>query len=463
MTKSFPMRNQAILILATLLSASHLQAAEIVQTTLKNGLKVIVQEDHRAPVVVSQVWYRAGSLDEVNGKTGVAHVLEHMMFKGTKKVPAGQFSRQVAAAGGKENAFTSKDYTCYFQQLEKSKLPLSFKLEADRMANLQITDAEFAKEIEVVKEERRWRTEDKPQSRVNEQFEASSYRAHPYGRPVVGFMNDLDNMTAQDARDWYNTWYTPNNVTVVVVGDVNAKEVFKLAQDTFGKLAAKPLPVRKPQVEPAQLGERRAIVKAPAKLPYFTMGFHAPAMKNGSAYNEQDWEPYALEVLSSILSGNDASRLNQKLVREQAIALDVDSGYDGTNRGQESMFEIAASPSEGVALEALQKAIWELVEEVKNKGVTAAELHRVKAAVIAADVYKRDSMFYQAMQIGQLETMGYPLSLLEKNAARVQAVTSEQVQTVARKYLVPDQMTLVTLDPQPMDPNAKPAGRPHQH
>ncbi|HSH88174.1 MAG TPA: pitrilysin family protein [Methylophilus sp.] len=463
MKKSFPKRSQPLLILAALLSVCTVQAAEVVETTLKNGLKVIVQEDHRAPVVVSQIWYRAGSLDEVNGKTGVAHVLEHMMFKGTKNVPAGQFSRQVAAAGGKENAFTSKDYTCYFQQLEKTKLPLSFRLEADRMANLQITDAEFAKEIEVVKEERRWRTEDKPQSRVNEQFEASSYRAHPYGRPVVGFMNDLDNMTAQDARDWYNTWYTPNNVTVVVVGDVKAKEVFKLAQETFGKLAAKPLPARKPQVEPAQLGERRAIVKAPAKLPYFMMGFHAPAMKNGSAYSEQDWEPYALEVLSSILSGNDASRLNQKLVREQAIALDIDSGYDGTNRGQESTFEIAASPSEGVALVVLQKAIWELVDEVKNKGVTTAELHRVKAAVIAADVYKRDSMFYQAMQIGQLETMGYPLSLLEKNAARVQAVTSEQVQEVAKKYLVPDQMTLVTLDPQPMDPNAKPAGRPHQH
>ena len=463
MKKSFPKRSQPLLILAALLSVCTVQAAEVVETTLKNGLKVIVQEDHRAPVVVSQIWYRAGSLDEVNGKTGVAHVLEHMMFKGTKNVPAGQFSRQVAAAGGKENAFTSKDYTCYFQQLEKTKLPLSFRLEADRMANLQITDAEFAKEIEVVKEERRWRTEDKPQSRVNEQFEASSYRAHPYGRPVVGFMNDLDNMTAQDARDWYNTWYTPNNVTVVVVGDVKAKEVFKLAQETFGKLAAKPLPARKPQVEPAQLGERRAIVKAPAKLPYFMMGFHAPAMKNGSAYSEQDWEPYALEVLSSILSGNDASRLNQKLVREQAIALDIDSGYDGTNRGQESTFEIAASPSEGVALDVLQKAIWELVDEVKNKGVTTAELHRVKAAVIAADVYKRDSMFYQAMQIGQLETMGYPLSLLEKNAARVQAVTSEQVQEVAKKYLVPDQMTLVTLDPQPMDPNAKPAGRPHQH
>lgn len=462
----YPMKKTVSLAgLLALCMSTHavLAQADIEQKTLKNGLKVIVQEDHRAPVVVSQVWYRAGSLDEVNGKTGVAHVLEHMMFKGTKKVPVGMFSRQIAAAGGKENAFTSKDYTCYFQQLEKSRLPLSFQLESDRMANLQITDAEFAKEIEVVKEERRWRTEDKPQSRVNEQFESSVYRAHPYGRPVVGFMNDLENMTADDAREWYRTWYAPNNATVVVVGDVKAKEVFALAEKTFGQLKAKPLPVRKPQLEPAQIGERRAIVKAPAKLPYFVMGFHTPALKNGVAYSEQDWEPYALEVLSSILSGNDASRLNQKLVREQAIALEIDTGYDSTNRGQTSTFEVAASPSEGISQEDLIKAIWAQIEEVKNHGVTAAELHRIKAAVIAADVYKRDSMFYQAMQIGQLETMHYPLSLLQNNAARVQAVTSEQVQAVAKKYLVPDQMTLVSLDPQPIDPNQKPAGRPHQH
>jgi zinc protease len=462
----YPMKKTVSLAgLLALCMSTHavLAQADIEQKTLKNGLKVIVQEDHRAPVVVSQVWYRAGSLDEVNGKTGVAHVLEHMMFKGTKKVPVGMFSRQIAAAGGKENAFTSKDYTCYFQQLEKSRLPLSFQLESDRMANLQITDAEFAKEIEVVKEERRWRTEDKPQSRVNEQFESSVYRAHPYGRPVVGFMNDLENMTADDAREWYRTWYAPNNATVVVVGDVKAKEVFALAEKTFGQLKAKPLPVRKPQVEPAQIGERRAIVKAPAKLPYFVMGFHTPALKNGVAYSEQDWEPYALEVLSSILSGNDASRLNQKLVREQAIALEIDTGYDSTNRGQTSTFEVAASPSEGISQEDLIKAIWAQIEEVKNHGVTAAELHRIKAAVIAADVYKRDSMFYQAMQIGQLETMHYPLSLLQNNAARVQAVTSEQVQAVAKKYLVPDQMTLVSLDPQPIDPNQKPVGRPHQH
>ena len=463
MKKSSPKCWQLLLASVWLATLSMQAQAEVVQKTLKNGLKIIVQEDHRAPVVVSQVWYRAGALDEVNGKTGVAHVLEHMMFKGTQAVPAGQFSRKIAAAGGKENAFTSMDATCYFQQLEKSRLPLAFELESDRMANLQITDAEFAREIEVVKEERRWRTEDKPQSRVSEQFQATVYRAHPYGRPVVGFMNDLENMTAEDAREWYRTWYAPNNATVVVVGDVEAQAVFALAENTFGKLAAKPLPPRKPQVEPVQIGERRAVVKAPAKLPYFVMGFHAPVLKNGPAYNEQDWEPYALEVLSSILSGNDSSRLNQKLVREQAIALDVGSGYDSTARGQESLFEIGASPAEGVTIPELEQAIWAQVDAVKANGVSDAELHRVKAAVVASDVYKRDSMFYQAMQLGQLETAYYPLRLLQHNAARVNAVTSEQVQAVAKKYLVPDQLTFVSLDPQPMDPNAKPAGRPHQH
>ena len=277
---------------------------------LDNGLKIIVQEDHRAPVVVSQVWYRAGALDEVNGKTGVAHVLEHMMFKGTKLHPPGQFSRLVAAAGGRENAFTGMDYTCYYQQLEKSNLALSFELEADRMENLQITDEEFAKEIKVVMEERRWRTEDKPQSKVNEQFQAAAYIAHPYSRPIVGWMDDLENMTAADAREWYNNWYAPNNATLVVAGDVKAEEVLVLAKKYFGPVKAHVLPVRKPQVEPAQNGERRILVKAPGKFPYIQMGFHTPVLKNVA----DEWEPYALEILAGVLDGNASARLNQQFV-----------------------------------------------------------------------------------------------------------------------------------------------------
>lgn len=430
--------------------------AEIQEFKLANGMKVIVQEDKRAPVVVSQVWYRAGALDEVNGKTGVAHVLEHMMFKGTKTVKAGQFSRLIAAAGGKENAFTGQDYTCYFQQLEKSHLPLSMKLEADRMANLVITDEEFAKEIKVVMEERRWRTEDKPQSRVNEQFQSTAFKAHPYARPVVGWMNDLENMTAADAREWYNNWYAPNNATLVVVGDVKAQEVLKLAKQHFGKLKAKKLPARKPQTEPPQMGERRLVVKAPGKLPYLAMGFHTPTLVDKVLTPEQAWEPYALDVLAGVLSGNDSARLNQKLVRETSVALDVGAGYDSTSRGRQALFELVGTPSEGKTVVELEAALIAEIERIKAGGVTQQELDRVKAAVIAADVYQRDSMFYQAMQIGQLETMGYSWRLLKDYPEKLKAVTSEQIQAVTKKYLIKDNMTVATLDPQPIDPNAKP-------
>ncbi len=445
-----------ILLLALPISS---WAASVQEFTLDNGLKLIVQEDHRSPVVVSQIWYKAGSIDEVNGKTGVAHVLEHMMFKGTKKVKAGQFSRLIAAAGGKENAFTSSDYTCYFQQLEKSNLALAFELEADRMANLQLTKEEFDKEIKVVMEERRWRTDDKPQSLVNEAFQGAVYRAHPYSRPVIGFMNDLENMTFEDAREWYDRWYAPNNATVVVVGDVQAQAVYKLAKQHFAKLSAKKLPVRKPQVEPTQLGERRVVVKAPAKQAYLLMGYHVPALQDA----DKDWQPYALEVLAGVLSGNPAARLNQALVRDTRVAVDVSAGYDIMSRGRQSLFELDGTPSEGKTVRDLEVALLQQIEKIKQAGVSAEELDRVKAAVIAADVYQRDSMFYQAMQIGTVESLGFSWRILDDYSAKLRAVTAEQVQAVAKQYLHTDNLTIASLDPQAMDPNAKPKGKPHVH
>ncbi|WP_414691709.1 M16 family metallopeptidase [Novimethylophilus sp.] len=448
-------------ILAFLLLSLSLSAAadqHIQEFRLPNGLKVVVQEDHRSPVVVSQVWYRVGSIDEFNGTTGVAHVLEHMMFKGTKAVPAGRFSRIVAAAGGKENAFTSHDYTVYFQQLEKSRLGLAMKLEADRMENLRLTTDEFSKEIQVVMEERRWRTEDKPQAQVGEQFMAVAHQVHPYGRPVIGWMNDLEHMTAEDARAWYRTWYAPNNATLVVVGDVDPRQVFKLAQQYFGSLKAHKLPQRKPQTEPEQKGERRVAVKAQAKLPYLAMGYPAPALRSA-----EEWEPYALEILAGVLDGNAASRLNRDLVRRDRIAVDIGAGYDMLNRGP-SMFEFDGTPSEGATVQDLELAIRGEIDNLKENGVTEDELQRVKAQVIASDVYKRDSMFYQAMQIGQLESVGLSWRLLDEYPKRLQAVTAEQVQAVARKYLDDDKLTVATLDPQPLDENApKHKEMPHVH
>jgi len=209
---------------AALLAAAAAVPAQTTEFALANGMRVIVREDHRAPTVVSMVWYRAGSMDEVNGSTGVAHVLEHMMFKGTKSVGPGEFSRMIAAAGGRDNAFTSRDHTGYFQQLEKSQLPLALRLEADRMANLVLTEEEFAREIKVVMEERRWRTEDRAQSLVHEQLMATAYTAHPYRHPVIGWMDDLRNMRFEDAKRWYDSWYAPNNAVLVVVGDPAVSE-----------------------------------------------------------------------------------------------------------------------------------------------------------------------------------------------------------------------------------------------
>jgi len=273
--------------------------ATLTDVMLDNGMRVIVKVDRRAPVMVSQVWYRAGAMDEFNGTTGVAHVLEHMMFKGTQNVPPGEFSKRIAAAGGRENAFTSRDHTAYFQQMQKDRLELSMELEADRMTHLVISDELFAREIQVVMEERRLRTDDQPQSVVYERLMATAYQVHPYRRPIIGWMDDLKSMTAQDARDWYARWYAPNNATLVVAGDVVADEVIALAKRHFGALPARALPERKPQAEPMQVGGKRIVVKAPAQLPYLLMAWHAPTLKDWA----RDTEPYALQILAGVLSG----------------------------------------------------------------------------------------------------------------------------------------------------------------
>lgn len=423
------------------------------ETTLPNGLRVIVKEDSRAPVVVSMVWYRAGSMDEVNGRTGVAHVLEHMMFKGTKDMPPGEFNRLVAAAGGRDNAFTSRDYTAFFQQVQKSELPLMFRLEADRMANLNLTDAEFAKEIKVVMEERRLRTDDKARALVYEEMLATAFNAHPYRTPVIGWMNDLENMKGEDAREWYRDWYAPNNAIVVVVGDVKAEDVFRLADRYFGRIKARELPVRKPQEEPPQRGVRRVIVKAPAELPHLVMAYHVPKLTDV----ENDWEPYALEVLDGILDGHEAARLTRALVRESRLAAGVSASYESIGRGP-ALFMIEGTPSEGKTAADLEAALRNEIRTIAETGVSEEELTRVKAQVIAGEVFQRDSMFYQAMQIGTLETVGLPHTSLDLQIAKLKQVTAAQVQEVARKYFKDDTLTVAVLDPQPLA-EKKPAPR----
>ena len=437
-----------LLVVPVLFGSIHAQAAQPITNEFKldNGLKIIVREDHRAPVVVVQVWYLTGGMDEFNGTSGVAHVLEHMMFKGTNDVPAGQFSKTISANAGKDNAFTNRDYTTYFEQLRNDKLELALKLEADRMVNLNITDEEFAKEIRVVMEERRLRTEDKAHSIVYEQLLANVYNAHPYGRPVIGFMNDLESMKAEDARAWYKTWYAPNNATLVIAGDVDSNEVLTLAQKYFGPLKARPLPERKPQTEPEQLGIKRIIVKAAAQLPYLAMAYHAPVLRDAA----KDWEPYALQILVGILDGNESARLNKQLVRDSRIASQAGAGYDAIERGP-GMLLIDGTPSDGKTVAELETAIREQLDKIKSEGVTQEELQRVKSQIIAGQVFGLDSMFGQAMQIGRTENAGFSWRDLDVMLEKLKTVTADQVKQVAEKYIQDDRLTVAVLDPQPVD------------
>ena len=426
-------------------------ADETFQKQLANGLRVIVKEDHRSPTAAHMVWYRVGSMDESNGSTGVAHLLEHMMFKGTPSTGPGEFSRRVAAAGGRDNAFTSRDYTAYFQQIPKQQLPEMMQLEADRMRHLTLDGKEFAQEIRVVMEERRLRTEDQPTSLLFEQLNAVAFQAHPYRVPIIGWMNDLENMTVDDARAWYDRWYAPNNAYVVVVGDVDHAQVFAWAEKYYGALDARSLPARKPQDEPSQQGLRRLTVKAPADLPVVIMAYKAPAIRDV----ERDVDPYALEMLAAVLAGHEAARLNQRLVREERLAVDAAASYDSTSRGP-AMFFLHGSPSAGKTRAELETGLRAQIAEIQQQGVAREELERAKAQLIAAQIYKLDSIFAQAMEIGQLEAIGIPHAQNRRIIEKLQAVTAEEVQAVARKYFRDEQLTIAELDPQPLPAGGRP-------
>ncbi|MBI4986761.1 MAG: insulinase family protein [Rhodocyclales bacterium] len=434
------------LAIAALLAFAGAAAANPFEKQLSNGLRVIVKEDRRAPTAVHMIWYRAGAMDEHDGNSGLAHALEHMMFKGTQTMAAGEFNRRVAEAGGRDNAFTSQDFTAYFQIVPKRALPQMMALEADRMSNLKITAKEFASEIKVVMEERRMRTEDNPQARVYEALGSVAFQAHPYRRPVIGWMDDLEHMTWQDARDWYKRWYVPNNAYVVVVGDVDHAEVFRLAAKTYGKLKPRALPERKPQNEPQQTGIKRLVVKAPAKLAYLSMAWKVPKLKDV----DKDRDPYALEVLAAVLDGHDAARFARNLVREQKVAQSAGSQYDAMVRG-ESLFVVGGQPGEGRSAADLEAALRGEIKRIQDEGVADEELARVKVQLVASQVYKRDSMMAQAMEIGGLEAAGYRWQDIDKNIEKLRSVTAAEVQAVAKQYFKDDTLTVAVLEPQPVD------------
>lgn len=433
--------------------------------TLDNGLKLYVKPDHRAPVVVSQVWYRVGSANEPRGITGISHVVEHMMFKGTHKHGKGEFSKIVANNGGKHNAFTSNDFTAYYQVFSADNLKVSFQLESDRMQNLILDPKEFKKEIQVVMEERRMRTDDNPHMVTYERFRAAAFLSNPYHHPVIGWMDDLENMTDSDVRQWYNSWYGPNNAIVVVVGDVDPQKVYQLAKKYFGPVKPKKFTKLKDfrSVEPK--GQRKLVVKVPAKLPWLIMGYNTPSLLTAN----DEWEPYALEVLAAILDQGNSSRFPKEIIRGQAIATSASANYSMFSK-YDDLFTMSGTPSARHTVQQLQKAFLDQIEQLKKKPVSKAELDRVKAQVIADRVFDKDSMENQALEIGALETLGLSWRLIDQFIDKINQITPEQLQAVAKKYLTDDRLTIAVLDPQPLDestskpsPTATNAGGLHGH
>jgi len=417
-------------------------------------MTLIVQPDRRSPTAVQMVWVRVGSMDEVDGTSGVAHALEHMMFKGTKDIKPGEFSRRVAALGGQENAFTTRDYTGYYQQIPVGSLEQVMKLESDRFANNQWPDDEFKREIEVVKEERRLRTEDQPRALLGEQQNAAVFTASPYHRPVVGWMSDLDAMTPEDARAFLKRWYVPANAVLVVAGDVDVAQVRAMAEKYYGRIASRAVPVRKPRTEPAQRGIRRVELKAPAEQAYVSLAFRIPQLANIDDANSDAW---ALVVLSAVLDGYAGARLDRALTQGPDRVADSAGAYSGFIGRGPQLFMLDGVPAAGKSAETVEAALRAQVARVARDGVGEAELARVKTQWVASETYKRDSVMAQARELGSNWIQGLPLDASERIVARLQSVTAAQVQAVAAKYFGDDQLTVATLRPLP--PEAKPRGR----
>ena len=431
------------------------QAVAPSQFTLANGMQLIVQPDRRAPTAVHMVWLRVGSIDEVDGVSGVAHVLEHMMFKGSKTLAPGEFSRRVAALGGQENAFTSRDYTGYYQQIPANKLEDVMRLESDRFANNQWPDEEFKRELEVVKEERRMRTEDQPRALLSEQLNAAAFIASPYHRPVVGWMSDLDAMTPDDARAFYRQWYVPGNAVIVVAGDVDPQKVLALAQKTYGAIPARAVPTRKPRTEPVQIGMRRIEVKAPADQAYVALAYRAPSLNSLTEPTASDRDALALLLLSGVLSGYDGARLERGLAQgPDRVADSANSGASVFGRGP-SQFFLSGVPATGKTAAQVEAALRAEVARVAKDGVSEAELTRVKTQWIASRVYDRDSLQSQASELGSNWVQGLPLDAEDRLLTLLRGVQPGEVQSVAQRYFADDQLTVATLLPQPVAPGTR--------
>ncbi len=420
-------------------------AERVQERTFANGLKAIVLEDHKAPVGVLQVWYRVGSRNESPGRTGLSHLLEHMMFKGTKKYGPEEYSRIIQRNGGNNNAFTSQDATTYFAMLASDRLRVAVDLEADRMGNLVLDPALFGPERDVVAEERRLRSEDNPTAALFELVDATAYTAHPYQWPIIGWMNDIQKATRDDLEEHYRNYYSPANAFVVAAGDVDAGAFLDTLERAFGSLPRRALPPEVRSEEPPQQGERRVVLRREAELPYIGIAYHVPS------FPHPDSAP--LEVLASVLSGGKSARLYDALVYRKRLALAAGAWYDSKSKDP-TLFTLYAQPLPGKKVADVETAMLAEVARLQDEHVEPRELQKAQNGIEAQFVFAQDSLFYQGMLLGQFEVLG-DWRWIDRYLPAIRAVTAEDVRRVASQYLIADNRTVGILEPLPSR-----AGRP---
>jgi zinc protease len=444
-----------LFIILSISSASFAQEKlgdNVYETTLANGLKVILLEIHKAPVVTVQVWYRVGSRNEAWGKTGLSHLLEHMMFKGSKHFSAEQFVRIIEENGGNNNAFTSHDYTAYFVNMSADRVAIPLELEADRMGNAIFAEKDFLTEKKVVIGERRLRTEDNPQSYMEEQTLATAYQVHPYHWPIIGWMEDLERLALADAREYYNRYYTPTNAFLIIAGDFSRQELLPRIEKAFGHLPATKAPDQSVGREPSQRGERRVVVKREGLIPALTMGYHVPNLRNPDSY--------VLEVIEAILSYGKSSRFYERLIRGKQVALRADANHSLTSLDP-GLFFISAEALPGKDLTTLEKAINEEIIMLQTVPVPSDELSKVKNQMQASFLYGQDSVFYQAMILARHE-IAATWKTIDDYLPSIRKVTADDIMRVARQYLIPENRTVGLLLPVSPPQTNKPASSEQQ-
>ena len=428
-------------LLISLMPAAH--AAELKESVYKNGVKLIVEEDHSAPVAMVQIWLRVGGRDELPGKTGLAHVFEHMMFKGSDELEPGEYSKRISAMGGNDNAFTSTDFTAYFETVPAKRVNEVLAMEAERFANLKLRDEDFQKEIKVIMEERRMRTEDDPNSRMFEELSAASLRLHPYRNPVIGWMQDLEKLNIEDVKAFYNKHYVAGNVVVVVVGDVDFKAMKKTVAKTFGRLKKHPVPARFNPVEPKSFGAKRIQVTLPAQLPMLAVTVPVPVWKAG----ENDREAAALAVATQILAGGRSARMQRELVDEKRTAFAAGAGYDAHGMGLDLWYAYGML-GPGQSPETFEKSLWQLLENMASKGVDEKRLNAAKRNMIAASVFSQDSLYLRAKEIGRMEVVGVGAANRDLWLDAIRGVTAADIKQVMGRWIQKQRSTTGTLLPE---------------